>query len=566
MPSLALACRLSAASVPQIPARVRSILRKYGATMLLPGPSGVAQYGYAPGNYVESTGQTLAPVDSAVGFVADAAGTLGPELANGFNSGWTGTGWTFSGGVASASAATNPATRLATIAAGKTYRVTLRCNSFTSGGYKLLYEGGASLFGDKSASGEFTANLTSTTTGGVYIWCNSALTASFDKFEIKEITGIHATQATTQYKPSVRRGLVNLLTYSNDFSNGAWVKPSVTITSGNIFATTTDATEHILSGSVSSATNSTYTAVVKVKKGAQDWVCLSLFDQGSIGTRRYFNVATGAVGSSDNFNGGADGIAPYTIDAGSGYYYVVLVRAARPESTSLTLRVIPASADLTRVYAAQNTTDSQVSVEAIGIFQGTLTAQQIIDAGGIPVTTSAPASSTRGSNYWQFDGTDDRLSLSAVPFQTQDVSFAITAFNPTVSNADARRLWDFSGNGAEIYLTFAHGNLQFSSYGGSGSAATATATGAVVANTPRIATCVNTGTSRSLRVDGAVTGSSATAVSASTANVATLGNRAAGDRAFSGHKHLQIFGKGAITDNELLTLEKFVAKLQGRTL
>lgn len=198
----------------------------------------------------------------------------------------------------------------------------------------------------------------------------------------------------------------------------------------------------------------------------------------------------------------------------------------------------------------------------------------VVDAAKTPGINASQSTSgfqpylrqSSGVNSWQFDGTDDRLSLSAVPFQTQDASFAVAAFTPLAADGGVgRRLFEFGGNGSEVALLTSNAGLLFNVRGDSGGQSSING-GATATNTPFIATCIQTGSSRLLRVDSVLKGSNTVAVSASTANAATVGNRAAGDRPFNGHQHIQIFGKGAITDAELLVIEKFAARLQGRNL
>jgi len=110
------------------------------------------------------------------------------RVPEGFTTGtWGATaGWS-TNGTAIATAATAAISRVGTVVAGKFYRATLRCSSFTSGGFKLLQEGGGSFFGDKSAAGTFTGVLQATATGSVYLWVNSTLTGSFDFVSIEEL-------------------------------------------------------------------------------------------------------------------------------------------------------------------------------------------------------------------------------------------------------------------------------------------------------------------------------------------------------------------------------------------
>lgn len=107
------------------------------------------------------------------------------------STGWNvAAGWSISGGkliAASAAANTSTATSAPVLIAGKTYTIGITCDSISAGSFKLLMEGGASVFGDKTTAGTFSAQVTAAQTGRLYIWANSTLSAQFDNVTVKEV-------------------------------------------------------------------------------------------------------------------------------------------------------------------------------------------------------------------------------------------------------------------------------------------------------------------------------------------------------------------------------------------
>lgn len=118
----------------------------------------------------------------------------GPEIVtNGdFSSGstgWTlGTGWTVAGNQLIATAAEpNTFASTSAVVSGKTYEISIACTSITAGGWKLLLEGGANVVGDQITTGTFRAIILASTTGSLYVWANSLLTATFDNVSVREV-------------------------------------------------------------------------------------------------------------------------------------------------------------------------------------------------------------------------------------------------------------------------------------------------------------------------------------------------------------------------------------------
>ncbi|WP_431107603.1 hypothetical protein [Variovorax paradoxus] len=130
-------------------------------------------------------------------YVERNARALGPELiVNGSFSdgtGWTlSAGWSITGGqlVATAAAADSAAfPTVGVLTAGKSYEIRMACTSVSAGGWKLLLEGGLNVYGDITAAGTFVARVPANTSGAIYIWANSPLTATFDNVSVREIFG-----------------------------------------------------------------------------------------------------------------------------------------------------------------------------------------------------------------------------------------------------------------------------------------------------------------------------------------------------------------------------------------
>jgi hypothetical protein len=203
--------RSAGASLSQ---QVYSILQKYGtdAHLYLPG-IGVIN-GFTAGNYLDSAGTTAATVDNPVGLVLDAAGSVGSELVtNGdFSNGATGwttsTGWTIANGVASA---VNLAGGFALtsdfiFAANKSYLIAYTISNYTMGAVSWIHVGSGQAGIARSANGTYSEIVTSSAIGGFNLSRRTSnFTGDIDNISVKEVTGIHATQATTANKMILRR-------------------------------------------------------------------------------------------------------------------------------------------------------------------------------------------------------------------------------------------------------------------------------------------------------------------------------------------------------------------------
>jgi len=217
-------------------------------------------------------------------------------------------------------------------------------------------------------------------------------------------------------------------------------------------------------------------------------------------------------------------------------------------------------------YLYRNTGDTATAVTLGGaaLFQGILTAQQILAQGGIPTTTTAAASNPNaGSYWWQFDGSNDSLQLSSVPFQMSDDHCVIVS--GMLNNTGAvQAVQQVSGAGATLRV----GAIQLNNLG----IATAiwydgTANNSVSSlvssyGIKRVWSARKVGGFGVLREDGAARPAVAiTATGDSTGG--SIGSFIGGTFPSNGNIGPAIAIKATVSDANLLLLENLVGKLSG---
>jgi hypothetical protein len=185
-------------------AKLLAVLRSFGsnAHLYLPGIGTIS--GITAGNYLDSVGTTAASVDGLIGLGIDAMGSLGAELFSAPTA--LGSGWSFSGGVLTASNVAQYAAAEANIlATGKFYTISFRVVSISGGTLQAL-EGAINGI-NITIPGTYTFNGYASGNSLVWFRNTSASPYSFviDSISVREVTGIHATQATTGNKPTLRQ-------------------------------------------------------------------------------------------------------------------------------------------------------------------------------------------------------------------------------------------------------------------------------------------------------------------------------------------------------------------------
>lgn len=299
---------------------------------------------------------------------------------------------------------------------GKTYRCTYTVSGF-SGSLDVGF-----------ASGSFSAvtGATRVSANGTYSFTATAVnqdinvftrpisnTANFSNVAVRELTGNHATQSAVASKPSVQRvpkrtrGATNLLLRSGDFSNAAWTKAGATVATGQadpfggtaaskLVESATNSAHYFLQSVVSGTGTATSAWVVKPAGRTKIQIRSESPQTGMLATM--FNLATGAIQ-----NGTGSIVA---LD--NGFFLCVATAPSNGTGANGYHLMQTLSDSWQETYTGDGT--SGVIVYLAALFTGTITAQQIIDNGGIPITTTQPLPNVlEWANVISFDGSNDFL-------------------------------------------------------------------------------------------------------------------------------------------------------------
>jgi len=500
--------------------QVQHILTMWDGSLYLPSPSTC---------YQNSAGTTQGAVDQPVGLMLDSMGVLGAELLPSFSllSGW-----------AVSNATIVDEDTLLTPSAGGVWK-----DVFTAGRtYKLVVSG------DSTGGVEFrtwdgttqtvwlagfgSAIITvPTAQTRLYIRNSVAGTTNIDNISVREITGNHATQATAGFRPILRGAVKNLVAWSEDLTNAAWGKAAITVAGSVVTATNP---LHALYQVFTVVPGITYTYQFKSKRG-------------SMSNQKYsvYNV-TGAVD-----------IIPATS------YYSQL-NSVTDTVVSVTFTA-PAGCTSVQIYPLR---DSEVVGDC------TITENQV-EIGSVAnpyvPTTTAPASSSYGPYWLDFDGVDDRLQLASVPYQQADSGFVIASSRLEAVTASVQSIVTVSSTA--VYNALVN-NISYTNTTGYPAMSSRDDAGVLVNNIGTVSglgvnsvlTSRAVADNRSLRVGGINVSSTSTVLGATTSlNRATIGalTRATTDSFLRGGIYSIALGKGAITDAQLLQLEKYAGSQCG---
>lgn len=396
--------RSRSSSASNLGVQALSAIRRNGG-MLLNVPDNFA------GVFEESTGIT--PVDAlgdVIGLITDrsyGAGNLGAELVTNGDFSNGAAGWTLIPGVSVSGgalvfdgttsfingAALAQATSTSPIVAGKSYLFTYTITGNPGGGISANV--GSALGTIRSAAGTYSEILVATSAGIPYIMTRASAgvrTGGVDNISVREVLGNHATQATASQKPVVgrvpnrTRGPVNLLLWSGDFTNAAW-------TAGKSAGATV--------GALTTGPDGLQSARLVTFASSSDYLYQGLtaypaVTGASVTSAAVVNSATRAISYGGASPSGTDVFAAY--DMGGGWWLQTLARTFTTTTSALTVQVLPGAVAGTFAY------------HRAALFTGTVTAQQIIDNGGIQLTTTQPLPNVLSwTNAISFDGTNDFL-------------------------------------------------------------------------------------------------------------------------------------------------------------
>jgi hypothetical protein len=89
----------------------------------------------------------------------------------------------------------------------------------------------------------------------------------------------------------------NLLTYTEDFSNAAWVKGGATVTADKLVENTASATTHSIAQAYMAPSGAEVIFSIDLKAGERSWVRLTVNTASGANASAYFDISSGVVGS-----------------------------------------------------------------------------------------------------------------------------------------------------------------------------------------------------------------------------------------------------------------------------
>lgn len=233
---------------------------------------------------------------------------------------------------------------------------------------------------------------------------------------VVDSSGINALQATTANKPILRRGAVNLLTYSEQFDNAVWVKAvGVTIAqndaiapNGTLSADRMDAAADLVAVYQNFNTftvGHVLTQSVHVKKNTGSNFILFRDDNTNCHIR--FNMTTGEI----SWVAGSP-ISYGAIDKGNGWWRIYFTYIAATAQVRGHVRFEGGTTSSLYIWGAQ--TNAGYLSDYIA-------------------TTTAPASSSTGNYWWQFDSTDLLTATFPAGYESATIINALAAGQQTLT-------------------------------------------------------------------------------------------------------------------------------------
>lgn len=504
--------------------------------------------------YVESTASTPAAVDGPVGFLSDGAGTVGANVVtNGmFASGAT--GWSATGGTSvSVGSATLPTSgnlkQYGTTTTGVAYMFQITVSAVSAAGNigMYSYEGANGVVLYISTPGVYTGNFVAYAGGGIQL-AAFTFAGTITSIRLLPLTGRHATQGTGANKPTMRKGFVNQTYYSQQIGNGAgwstWNAGSITTTTApdgsstaTQFTVTSGPGGRFQAGhAVTAGVPVTSMMIAKpVSGGSQLQLTVAANSAfGGAGGDRVL-VIDGATGALVNKSAEVTG---YSVEPMAGGYWLI-VGNCTPTSTS--------STDAIAAYGVA--TGQVLAAWMAGRTTGTLTAKQILAAGGIPLTTTIAASSSGGNYALEFGGSVTQLQSSFAPTNAATVVLAVRVN----SFAGTPVLVGQAAGGLQVHITPA-GSVRAGVNGGTimFSADGIVTAGAVYVISVRIA--IN-GTS-TIRVNGVVVATSTAFAAVMNQTTISIGSNAGAGNFTAGLFGPVLLYTSVLSDAETLVLER----------
>jgi hypothetical protein len=385
---------------------------------------------YDPSDYstlfTDSAGTTpVTGVEQFVGLMLDkskgAPTTLGAELIN--NAAWFAqTGWSVnsSTGAATGVAVTgfirNNGAGSTQLTAGKWYQATIRLVSYTSGSVGYPYDG-SGFVAIPNVPGTYTYRFLCDTADYTYVF-GTGFTGVIDSISVRELPGNHATQTTSTKRPKLA-ARYNLLTYSEQFDNGAWTKTNATVTANATVApdgtTTADklvsavgALHERAEQAVTIAASTAYTFTVYAKADGANFAGFRVAQDTAPSV--WFDLVNGTVGNVEG-----NWSAAVITAAGNGWYRCKATYTT--VGTSYTFRIFLSGSNGDSIFTGDGIkglflwgADLRPTSQATGLIGPTY--QRVAAATDYDTVGFLP--------YLAFDGVDDSMSTGSIDFTATD--------------------------------------------------------------------------------------------------------------------------------------------------
>ena len=262
----------------------------------------------------------------------------------------------------------------------------------------------------------------------------AGLTFIVDNASLRELPGNHAFQTGSTKRPKLA-ARYNLLTYSEEFDNGAWtitailafgsgsvanatIAPDGTLTADLITPTASADTHRIYrAGTTVNAQSVTYSVYVKTN----GYTKVGIRESATSGAGAAFDLSNGTVIGAFNSGGGTASNMSIT-DAGNGWYRIICtISFTSAANQSFGLHVLSpsyaAGSDLFGSWTPNGTSgiyiwgaDLRPASQATGLIGPTY--QRVVDAATYDTAGFLP--------YLQFDGIDDSMSTGSIDFTATD--------------------------------------------------------------------------------------------------------------------------------------------------
>ena len=532
---------------------------------------------FSAGNFRDTAGSDYAntKVDQTVGRVNDAARGLGPELysdAVGWTAlaGWVPSGRSFVASAAAAGAAIYTSS-LRMLYPNKTYLVTYEISNYSAGTIGLSSAANGYTGVTRSGNGRYSEQIKPTldAAGGIVFNPGTAFSGTVTLLSVREVIGTHAQQTTTNYQPTLRRGVVNLLTYSQDFTNAVWggvrrtfaLDSEPSSTGGPMWRVTSDgsANTHAMTTAIATTTGITYSFSVEAKAGSARYLRI-LLPSASFSAQPTvsFDLQSGMVNSQS-----ADTVAASITPLGNGRYRCAMTALA----TST------ASAAVLILYLSDNPSGPSTAATVLDMLMSNVQ----MNVGGIaaysPTTNKAASNPDAGLYAWEFDGADDYLKLDSVPFGMADDHCVIagvkcTSLTNSMAIFDQRSSSSTNPVVCKLAILPTTGTLTVQWRDDTGTTLVSPNAGSCVIGESFVFTGRKIGNVKGCRKNGGVYYVDPTPLGTATINSASIGATAHSSLTmfFAGNVYIVIAIKGAVSDADLLTLEKWVGKMSGVTI